>query len=270
MNAEIDVPQIQRFGALYIAAARLKSMSKWKLIIAAVDIVNPLFYLIAVGIGIGVLVEQGSGTSGTSGIKYIAFIAPALLSSSAIAAVMDETVFPTIEGFKWRKLFFAQNATPITGSQIAVGVYVSALCRAISSVSIYYTLLLAFDVVDFGPSILLIPVAVLGGGAFGAVILFAAAKIEKDDQFFNILGRLVIMPMFLFSGTFFPLSAMPIYLQPIGWVSPLWHATELGREAAFDYGISNLMIGVHITYLSVLVTIGLTLAMRQFDRRLAK
>jgi lipooligosaccharide transport system permease protein len=124
--------------------------------------------------------------------------------------------------------------------------------------------------VDFGPSILLIPVAVLGGGAFGAVILFAAAKIEKDDQFFNILGRLVIMPMFLFSGTFFPLSAMPIYLQPIGWVSPLWHATELGREAAFDYGISNLMIGVHIAYLSVLVTIGLTLAMRQFDRRLAK
>jgi hypothetical protein len=67
MNAGIDVPQIQRFGALYIASARLKSMSKWKAIIAAVDIGNPLFYLIAVGVGIGVLVEQGSGTSGTNG-----------------------------------------------------------------------------------------------------------------------------------------------------------------------------------------------------------
>jgi lipooligosaccharide transport system permease protein len=129
---------------------------------------------------------------------------------------------------------------------------------------------LAFNVVDFGLSALLIPVAVLGGGAFGAVILFAAAKIEKDDQFFNILGRLVIMPMFLFSGTFFPLSSMPIYLQPIGWVSPLWHATELGREAAFDYGISNLMVGVHLTYLIALVVVGLTLARRQFDWRLAK
>jgi lipooligosaccharide transport system permease protein len=124
--------------------------------------------------------------------------------------------------------------------------------------------------VEFGLSALLIPVAVLGGGAFGAIILYAAAKIEKDDQFFNILGRLVIMPMFLFSGTFFPLSSMPIYLQPIGWVSPLWHATELGREAAFDYGLSALMVGVHITYLSTLVILGITLAMSQFERRLAK
>ena len=270
MNAGIDVPQIQRFGAFYIASARLRSMSKWKTIIAAVDIGNPLFYLIAVGIGIGVLVEKSSGTSGTYGIKYIAFIAPALLANTAITGVMDETVFPTIEGFKWRKLFFAQNSTPISGRQIALGVYMAAICRAMFSVSVYYILLLAFDVVDFGISILLFPVAVLGGGAFGAMILFAAAKIEKDDQFFNILGRLVIMPMFLFSGTFFPLQSMPIYLQPIGWISPLWHATELGREAAFDYGLSNTMVFIHIVYLMTLVITGLTLAARQFERRLAK
>lgn len=270
MNQDINVSQIQRFGALYIAAARLRSMSKWRAIIAAVDIGNPLFYLIAVGIGIGVLVEQGSGTSGTNGIKYIAFIAPALLANTAITGIMDETVFPTIEGFKWRKLFFAQNSTPITGPQIALGVYLSALCRAVFSVSIYYILLLAFDVVDFGVSILLMPVAILGGGAFGAIIMFAAAKIEKDDQFFNILGRLVIMPMFLFSGTFFPLASMPIYLQPIGWVSPLWHATELGREAAFDYGIGQAMVVVHIVFLFTLVATGLVLSMRQFEKRLAK
>ena len=270
MNAGIDVPQIQRFGAFYIASARLRSMSKWKAIIAAVDIGNPLFYLIAVGIGIGVLVEKSSGTSGTYGIKYIAFIAPALLANTAITGVMDETVFPTIEGFKWRKLFFAQNSTPITGRQIALGVYMAAICRAIFSVSVYYTLLLAFDVVDFGISALLIPVAVLGGGAFGAIILFAAAKIEKDDQFFNILGRLVIMPMFLFSGTFFPLASMPIYLQPIGWVSPLWHATELGRESALDYGIGTTMVLVHLVFLLTLVVLGIVLSMRQFERRLAK
>jgi lipooligosaccharide transport system permease protein len=270
MNAGIDVHQIQRFGALYIAAARLKSLSKWKVAVAAVDIGNPFFYLIAVGVGIGVLVEQGSGTSGTNGIKYIAFIAPALLANSAITAIMDETVFPTIEGFKWRKLFFAQNATPITGRQIAIGVYLAAICRAIFSVIVYYILLLLFDVVNFGNSVLLIPIALLGGGAFGALMLYAAAKIEKEDQFFNILGRLVIMPMFLFSGTFFPLSSMPIYLQPIGWISPLWHATELGREAAFDYGISTLMVVVHLVFLTSLLLTGLLLATRQFEKRLAK
>jgi len=270
MNSGIDVPQIQRFGALYIASARLKSMSKWRTIIAAVDIGNPLFYLIAVGIGIGVLVEQGSGTSGTNGIKYIAFIAPALLANTAITGVMDETVFPTIEGFKWRKLFFAQNATPITGRQIAIGVYLAALCRAVFSVIVYYLLLLAFNVVDFGVSAWLVPVAIFGGASFGALMLFAAAKIEKEDQFFNVLGRLVLMPMFLFSGTFFPLSSMPIYLQPIGWVSPLWHATELGREAAYDYGISSLMVMVHFTVLALLLVAGLVLAARQFEKRLAK
>jgi lipooligosaccharide transport system permease protein len=270
MNSGIDVPQIQRFGALYIASARLKSMSKSRTIIAAVDIGNPLFYLIAVGIGIGVLVEQGSGTSGTNGIKYIAFIAPALLANTAITGVMDETVFPTIEGFKWRKLFFAQNATPITGRQIAIGVYLAALCRAVFSVIVYYLLLLAFNVVDFGVSAWLVPVAIFGGGSFGALMLFAAAKIEKEDQFFNVLGRLVLMPMFLFSGTFFPLSSMPIYLQPIGWVSPLWHATELGREAAYDYGISSLMVMVHFTVLALLLVAGLVLAARQFEKRLAK
>ena len=270
MNAGIDVPTIERFGALYIASARLKSMSKWRTIIAAVDIGNPLFYLIAVGIGIGVMVEQGSGTSGTNGIKYIAFIAPALLANTAITGIMDETGFPTIEGFKWRKLFFAHNSTPITGRQIAIGVYLAALCRALFAVIAYYILLLAFNVVDFGISILLVPIAVLGGGAFGALMLFAAAKIEKEDQFFNILGRLVIMPMFLFSGTFFPLSSMPVYLQPIGWVSPLWHATELGRESAFDYGISSTMVVIHLVFLLTLLVIGLVLATRQFERRLSK
>lgn len=270
MNAGIDVKQIQRFGFFYILTARLRSISKWRAIIAAVDIGNPLFYLISVGIGIGVLVQNNSGTSGTGGIKYIAFIAPALLASSAISGTMDECVFPTIEGFKWRKLFFAQNATPISGKQIAIGVYLAALSRAVFSVTVYYILLLVFNVVEFGASALMIPIAVMGGGAFGAVMMFFAARIEKEDYFFNIIGRLVIMPMFLFSGTFFPLQSMPIYLQPIGWISPLWHATELGRSAAFDYGVSSLLTFVHLIFLATLISAGLTLTVRQFERRLAK
>ncbi len=270
MNNSISVEKINRFGALYIASARLKAMSKWKIVIGAVDIANPFFYLIAIGIGIGVLVEQGTGDSQTSGLRYIAFIAPALLASSAITSVMEECVFPTIAGFKWRKNFFAQNSTPITGSQIAQGVYLAALLRASFSVSVYYILLILFGVVDFGSSVLMIPVAVLGGGSFGAILLYFAAKIEKEDQFFNILQRLIIMPMFLFSGTFFPLSSVPIYLQPIGWISPLWHATELGRVAAFDYSIGTPLLVVHFLFLSILLIIGLRLAMRQFERRLAK
>lgn len=270
MNVGISVSKIHRYGALFIMAARLRAMSKWKVIITTVDVANPLFYLIAIGVGVGVLISRNSGNSGTGGIPYLTFIAPALLASTAIQGTLDEVVFPTIEGFKWRKLFFAQNATPISGTQIALGVYLAAITRALFSVTIYYLLLLIFNVVELRESFLLVPTAVFGGASFGALLLFVAAKVEKDDFFFTVLGRLVIMPMFLFSGTFFPLTVMPIYLQPIGWISPLWHATELGRQASYAYGLSTLMIAVHLIYLVAIFALGLILATRQFERRLSK
>lgn len=131
MNSGINVARIRSIGSAYVAEARINQMSKWKGIIAIVAIGNPLFYLIAIGIGVGVLVNQNSGTSGTGGVEYITFIAPALLASAALTGVMDETMFPVMEGFKWRKLFFAMNATPITGGQIAMGVFLAAMLRCI-------------------------------------------------------------------------------------------------------------------------------------------
>ena len=107
-------------------------------------------------------------------------------------------------------------------------------------------------------------------GAFAAAILGITAKVTKEDFFMTILGRLVIMPMFLFSGTFFPLESMPKFLQPIGWISPLWHATELGRHFSYGYSISGLMILFHFAYLSLLLIAGLSLANRAFTARLAK
>ena len=107
-------------------------------------------------------------------------------------------------------------------------------------------------------------------GAFAAVILGMTAKVTKEDFFMTILGRLIIMPMFLFSGTFFPLESMPKFLQPIGWISPLWHATELGRHFSYGYPISGLMILSHFAYLSLLLIAGLSLANRAFTARLAK
>ena len=113
MNSGINVAKIRSIGAAYIAEARISQMMKWKGIIAIVAIGNPLFYLVAIGIGIGVLVNENSGTSGTGGVEYITFIAPALLASAALTGAMDEAMFPVMEGFKWRKLFYAMNATPI-------------------------------------------------------------------------------------------------------------------------------------------------------------
>ncbi len=257
-------------GALYVTQMRIFQMMKWKGIITLVAIGNPFFYLIAIGIGVGVLVSENSGTSGTGGVEYITFIAPALLASTAITSAMDETVFPTLEGFKWRKIFFAINATPITGPQIALGVMISAMVRVTYAVLLYWGLLLAFGVMSFTESFIVVPISIFAGGAFGALMLGIAAFVQKDDYFFTVLGRLIIMPMFLFSGTFFPLTNMPIYLQPIGWISPLWHATELGRYFSYDYPVSVLMLLVHFSYLLLFWVIGISLANKQFTARLMK
>lgn len=252
-----------------MAESRLRQMSKWKGIITFVAIGNPLFYLIAIGVGIGVLVTQNSGTSGTGGVKYILFIAPALLANTALLGAMDEAVFPILEGFKWRKLFYATNATPITGRQISLGVFIAALVRTTYSVLIYWALLVAFGVLTLGSWFSTV-VAMYGGAAFGAVMMAIVAGITKDDYFLTVLGRLVITPLFLFSGTFFPLSSMPVFLQPIGWVSPLWHTTELGRYFAYDHSISTTMLLIHFLFLTVLLFGGLHIASQRFTTRLLK
>ena len=269
MNQTISVGRIARNGALYVARARLNQMSKWKGIITFVAIGNPLFYLIAIGVGVGVLVTQNSGTSGTGGVKYILFIAPALLANTALLGAMDETVFPIMEGFKWRKLFYAVNATPITGRQISQGVFLAALARTAYSVFIYWILLVAFGVVGLG-SWLSFVVAMYGGAAFGATMMAIVAGVKKDDYFLTVLGRLVITPLFLFSGTFFPLSSMPTFLQPIGWISPLWHTTELGRYFTYNHQISLTMLIVHFSFLTALLVGGLRVADMRFTARLLK
>ena len=94
--------------------------------------------------------------------------------------------------------------------------------------------------------------------------------VDNEDLFLTVINRLVIMPMFLFSGTFYPLSTMPLFLQPIGWVSPLWHATELGRFLTYDYPLPTPLVLLHIAVMALLLIAGLIWAFKNFERRLAK
>ena len=270
MNSGIDVVKIRARGASYVAEARIAQMMKWKGIIAIVAIGNPLFYLVAIGIGIGVLVNENSGTSGTGGVEYITFIAPALLASAALTGALDEAMFPVMEGFKWRRLFYAINSTPITPAQIVFGVFLGAMVRVVFTVVCYWALLIAFGIVTFAQSWDVIPVTMFAAGAFAAIIMGVTARVKNEDHFMTVLNRMIIMPMFLFSGTFFPLSTMPIFIQPIGWISPLWHATELGRYFSYGYPISTTMLLIHFGYLIGMMVLGFKIANTALAVRLAK
>jgi lipooligosaccharide transport system permease protein len=266
----VDTAKVQARGAFYVAEARVRIMLKWIWMILGIAFANPILYLISVGIGLGGLIDKSVGPAGVDGVKYLTFLAPALLAQAAIQGAMDETVYPTIEGFKWHKTFYSMNSTPLSGTQISIGVFLAAFLRTIYTVILYFGVMWAFGALDSPKAWLAIPTAIFAGISFGALMQSVAAKLENENIFFVILGRFIMMPLFLFSGTFFPLSSMPFYLQWIGWVSPLWHATELGRSLTYGHAISTTMMWIHFLVLLAMLVSGLYLSARIFTRRLTK
>ena len=245
-------------------------MLKFVWIIIAVTVLNPLLYLVSIGVGVGSLISHNLGPHGIDGVSYLTFIAPALLAASAIQSAQDEVIFPTFQGFKWGRMFYGMNATPQTGSSIASGVFLAAILRTVLGVTVYSILLYLFGAMSSPHSYLAIPIAVFSGAAFGAVMLAAAAYTENEDRFFTIVGRFLIGPMFLFSGTFYPINTLPLVVRIFGWISPLWHATELGRYATYGHKISMTMVIVHFAYLIAMLVLGLLFAFKQYSKRLEK
>jgi lipooligosaccharide transport system permease protein len=266
----VDAAKVAARGALFVTEARLRTMLKWIWLIIGLAIANPVLYLVSIGLGVGAYIDENTGGMGVDGVSYITFLAPALLATAAIQGAIDESVYPTLEGFKWNKIFFSMNSTPLSGNHIAMGVFLNSLIRVIFTAVIYWFVMLAFGVLESPRAWLAIFTAVMAGAAFGALMQALAGMLENEDIFFTVLQRFVIMPLFLFSGTFYPLTNMPIFLQWIGWISPLWHATELGRWLTYGHEISSLMLYTHFIFLNSLLLFGVIASRRIFTRRLGK
>jgi len=266
--ALVDPSKIARRGAISVMQARLAVMWKFAWSVGATAAINPTLYLLSVGIGVGKLINAHSGS--VDGVKYLTFLAPALLATAAIQNSMDETVFPVLEGFKWTKSFFAIHSTPVSSKQIANGVLLAAMVRTAFSVTVYGVVVYLFGGFTSTRGWLAIPIALFAGAAFGSFIMGIAASAKNDDSFFMLLSRFVIMPLFLFSGTFYQLNSMPIYLRWIGWISPLWHTTELGRYFTYGHHLSSILMVIHVGYLAAMLIAGLKISHRAFEKRLMK
>jgi lipooligosaccharide transport system permease protein len=262
-----SIRKVSSYGTLHVAEARIRNMAKWAGIIFFAAVINPTLYLVSIGIGVGSLIDANKGVDGVS---YLTFLAPALLASAAIQGSSDEVIFPTMAGFKWERTFFGMRSTPITARQISLGLFIAAMARTSISVVIYWIALYFFGALDSPTAWLAMPAALFAGAAMASVMLALAGKIEKEDFFFTIVGRFIMIPMFLFSGTFYPLSQMPVFLQFFGWLSPLWHATEIGRYLTYDYPISGPMLLMHFSVLATMIFFGLTASFRIFAARLEK
>jgi lipooligosaccharide transport system permease protein len=262
--------QIAPFGSRFVLQARLMNMSKFLWIIVFYAIANPFLYLMAIGVGVGTMIDSNTGSNGVDGVSYIVFLAPALLANAAIQGSMDEVIFPTLAGFMWEKVFFSMNSTPLKGRQIALGVFQGAMVRNFFTIIIYYAIMWAFGVLETPHAWLIIPTSFFAGAAFSAIMLGIAGNTTKEDNFFTFIGRFILQPMFFLSGTFFPLDSMPIYLRWVGWISPLWHATDLGRYLSYGRDVPVWLVVTHILVLLLMLVGGLKYAFYAFEKRLLK
>jgi len=257
----------QRWGAWYVTEHKIAGMRDYFWTVIATAIGTPFLYLFAFGIGLATLITENVGP--VPGITYLEFVAPALLASAAVLVAMEEYTFGILLGLKWNATYVAMNATPLTGRQIVNGVMIFVAIRMAMTTGIYFAIMLAFGAVPNAWGVMIIVAGMLGGFAFSPVAAYAAT-IQEDRGQFAVLQRTVILPLTLFSGTVFPLTQLPVFLQWIGWLSPLWHASELGRQ--FSYGPTEpiwLSI-VHVVYLLALGILGWQLCVRFVTRRLNK
>ncbi len=230
--------------------------------------VNPTLFLLAMGMGLGSYVNAQSPDA-FGGVPYLHFLAPGLLAGSAMQVAIFESTFPVMIGLVWRRIFHAMYATPIGPRAVAVGTMFWIAFRLTLVSSVFLLVSTFFGAVSSPLAVLAIPAAVLTGLAFaGGMGAFMATR--RNPNAFSAIFRWVITPLFLFSGTFFPLDSLPSSIQPIAWISPLWHGVELTRGAMLGTLLDDpVRAFIHLGVLLALIGIGGVLFVRNVRRKLA-
>ncbi len=229
---------------------------------------QPVLFLVAMGVGLGAFVDRGTGSDALGGVTYLQFLAPALLVSTVMQGSVFEATFPILAGFHWVRRFHAMYATPLTPFAIAFGQILWIGTRATLVATIFAIVVVVFGAAA-GPGIVLaIPVGTLTALAFAGPIA-AYMSSQRDTTAFNSIWRFGITPLFLFSGTFFPISQLPDIIQPIAWLLPLWHGVDLARALTLGTVMDNPLLHVaHLAILSTAAVLGVVAMFAMFRRRL--
>jgi lipooligosaccharide transport system permease protein len=232
----------------------------------ATSIISPVLYLSALGVGLGTFVNRSGSTPG--GSSYLSFVAPGLLAATAMQVATGESTWPVHAAIKWRGTYFAMLATPLRVRDILFGQQLFVASRVLVSAGAYLVVIAIFGGVDSAYGVLAFPAALLVGMAFAAPCLAFAATVERDSAF-AALFRFGIVPMFLFSGTFYPVNRLPEVLEWVAYATPLWHGVELCRDLTTGRLAAGADLG-HAGYLAALAVTGLLLALRTHERRLVR
>jgi lipooligosaccharide transport system permease protein len=230
--------------------------------------VGPALFLAAMGVGLGTYVDRND-TDLLAGVSYLAFLAPGLLAATAMQTASFESTFPIMGGLEWSRVFHAMYATPIRPVDIALGNLAWIGFRILLVATVFVLVTVLFGAAASPLIVLAIPVAVLTGLAFaGPIAAFAAT--QKTMENFSAVFRFGITPLFLFSGTFFPIESLPAFLQPIAWLTPLYHGVALSRALSLGTATDPLVLAVHVAVLVAFIAVGAAATVRTVERKLVR
>jgi lipooligosaccharide transport system permease protein len=225
---------------------------------------SPLFFLAAMGLGLGSLVDSSAG--GVGGQSYLQFVVPGIVAYQAALLGFGDATYPVLGYIKWNRMYSATLSTPLGVTEILLGHLTVLGANLVVASAIFIAIAAVFGAFASWWVVAAVPVGLLTGLAF-AVPTFAISATIETDNVFGILYRFVLTPVLLFSGTFFPLEQLPVWIRPLAWVTPLWHGVVLTRDASVGRwpGWAGLL---HVGVLLAFVAVGWVLAHRAFTRRL--
>lgn len=229
------------------------------------SLLGPLLYLGAMGVGLGSLVDK-HGTARLGGVSYLVFLAPGLLVAQAMQTAASESTFPVLGSVKWRRTYQAAAATPLRPADIFHGHLLFTTMRLTMNSAVFVVVMAAFGAVRSPWVAAAIAVSVLTGLAFATPIEAFAITRQKTNGF-SMIFRFGIVPMFLFSGTFFPVSQLPGWIRWVAYITPLWHGVVLSRSLALGH-VYLPGAAVHLAYLIAVAAAGMVVAERCYSRRL--
>lgn len=241
---------------------RFKAAGQSTLII---HVLNPLFVLGAMGLGLGSLIDDNQAAS-LGGVGYLAFIAPGLLAAFAMQSAAGDSLWPVLGGVKWEGTYVAQSASPLRPVDVLVGQLSFTGANVLFGAVMTFAAMVVYGAVESWWGVLGIPAALLTGMTYAAM-LTAFSVTQETDSAFPLIFRLGVIPSYLFSGTFFPVSQLPDALEAFAKVTPLWHGVDLCRSLSL--GTASLWGSVgHAVYLSAFLVASLLIGARNFGRRL--
>jgi lipooligosaccharide transport system permease protein len=232
----------------------------------AFGFLQPVLFLTAMGLGLGSIMTADDQTA-FGGVPYIHWLGPGLLAATSMQTATFESTYPIMNKIMWGRNYEAILSTPLGIRNIVIGELAWGAFRIATLATVFLVVLILFGIPRTPLAILAIPFATLIGMAFSACLIAFTAT-QRNDVGFSAIFRFVINPLFLFSGTFFPLTQLPEALRAVAWATPLFHGVELIRGAILDQ-LDPRTAPLHFAYLLAMLGIGFFLAERNLTMRMA-